>query len=242
MALILLLAIRYKQGEQKKIFTHLVSGFWYAATMVLFIIANKLTFSANVIMLQYTAPIWACLIGWFYLKEKPHWEHWAALCFIFFGMFLVFGSGLAGGSLLGDSLALISGITFAVSSIVIRKHKEGNPLDIMICAHILTIIYSIPFFFIFPPVFNAPNIFSILFMGFIQIGAASALFVYGMKRVRAIQAMLICAIEPVLNPVWVMLVIGEIPAVGVIAGGALIVAAVIFSSLISKQREAGKLL
>ena len=139
---------------------------------------------------------------------------------------------------MGDIFALISGITFAISSVVLRKHREGNPLDIMINAHIWCFLYSIPFFFIHPPFLNAPNILSVLFMGIFQIGIASALFAYGLKRVRVVQAMLTATIEPVLNPVWVLLVLGEKPAVSVITGGAVIIAAVIFSSLVSKQREA----
>lgn len=237
LAVLLLLSIRLKQGNLKEILSHITNGFWYAATMILFVYANKLTFAANSILLQYTAPIWACLLAWFYLKEKPHWEHWIALCLVCFGMLLVFGDGLTGGSLLGDSLSLISGITFAVSSVMIRKHKEGNPLDIMICAHLLTVLYSIPFLFIYPPQLNTANVLSVLYMGIFQIGLASILYVYGMKRVRTVQAMLTAAIEPVLNPVWVLLVLGEMPAISVIGGGVIIITAITFSSLVTRQRE-----
>jgi drug/metabolite transporter (DMT)-like permease len=233
LAAFLLLALRKKQQGSVKIIPLVFSGFWYAATMILFVIANKLTFSANAILLQYTAPVWTCLLAWFILKEKPHWAHWVALGLVCLGMLLVFGSGLKGDSLLGDIIALISGIAFAANSIAVRGYKGGDPLDVMISAHILTALFSIPFFFIFPPELNVANILSILFMGFFQIGAASALFVYGVRRVRAAQAMLTATIEPVLNPVWVLLVTGEKPAPSVFAGGAIIIAAVLFSSLVS---------
>ncbi|MDR0487104.1 MAG: DMT family transporter [Treponema sp.] len=241
LAAIFLLVLRRKQDAPKKLLLLFASGFWYAATMILFVIANKLTFSANAIVLQYTAPVWACLLGWFFLKEKPHWEHWSALFFTGIGMFLVFAKGFAnsfgGGSFLGDCLALVSGITFAASSVVLRGHKDGNPLDVMICAHIICVFFSLPFFFIYPPEISTGSITSILFMGIFQIGAASALFVYGVKRIRAVQAMLTAAVEPVLNPIWVLLVTGEKPAPSVITGGAVIIAAVIFSSLLGKRRE-----
>jgi len=236
LALIFLAFLRFRQEKPKKILSLLLSGSWYAATMILFVIANKLTLAANAILLQYTAPVWTCLLGWLYLKEKPYWEHWAALVLICFGMFLVFGNALSQGSVLGDFLALLSGITFAANSIVLRKHREGNPLDVMICAHILCVLYSIPFFFIYPVQLNAYNIMSILFMGFFQIGAATALFVYGIKRVRAVQAMLTAAIEPVLNPIWVLLITGEKPDLSVIAGGVIIIAAVVLSSSFNKKR------
>ena len=236
LAVLFLLIIRLGHEKPKKMFSLFISGSWYAATMILFVIANKLTFAANAILLQYTAPVWTCLLGWFYLKEKPYWEHWTALVLVCFGMILVFGNALAQGSFLGDCLALVSGITFAANSIVLRRHKDGNPLDVMICAHILCVMYSVPFFFIYPPEMSVNSTLSILFMGFFQIGASTVLFVYGIKRVRAVQAMLTAAIEPVLNPVWVLVVTGEKPALLVIAGGVIIIAAVVLSSLVNKKR------
>jgi drug/metabolite transporter (DMT)-like permease len=199
--------------------------------MILFVIANKLTASANAILLQYTAPAWAAIFGWLVLREKPHWEHWCALGLGFGGMFLVFSGGLAEGSLLGDTIALVSGMTFGLNSVVLRLKKDGNPADILIFSHIICVLFSLPFFFLYPPTMNAGNIMSILFMGFFQIGAASALFAYGIKRVSAVQAMLTATIEPVLNPVWVLVVTGEKPSLSVLAGGSLIVAAVIFTAV-----------
>jgi drug/metabolite transporter (DMT)-like permease len=240
LAVFFLLAIRRKAERPEKILGLAASGFWYAATMILFVIANKLTFSANAIVLQYTAPIWACLLGWLYLKEKPYWEHWFSLSLVLLGMFLVFGNAVAGGSLLGDCLALISGITFAANSVTLRGIKNGGALDVMIFAHILCAVFSVPFFFIYSPEFTAGNILSILFMGIFQIGAASALFVYGIRRVRAVQAMLTASIEPVLNPLWVLLITGEKPSFFVILGGLVIISAVVFSSLAGRKREINK--
>jgi drug/metabolite transporter (DMT)-like permease len=204
--------------------------------MVLFVIANKLTFSANAIVLQYTAPIWACLMGWVVLKERPQWGPWTALALVCLGMMLVFGNGLSAGSLSGDILALVSGITFAANSVALRGFKEGNPLDVMICAHILCVAFSVPFFFLYPPVFNTGTILAILFMGIFQIGCACALFVYGIQRIPAVQAMLTAAIEPILSPIWVFAVTGEKPSAWIIIGGAVIVTAVVFSSLVSRRQ------
>ena len=238
LAVFFLLAIRYKQEKPKNIPVLFASGFWYAATMILFVIANKLTLSANAIVLQYTAPVWTCLMAWLILKEKPYREHWLSLGLVCFGMILVFGNRLGRGSLLGDSLAVMSGIAFAANSVALRAIKNNNPLDVMVCAHIICAVFSVPFFILYPPETNTGNILSILFMGIFQIGAASALFVYGIKRIRAVQAMLTASIEPVLNPVWVLLVTGERPSLFVIFGGAFIITAVFISSLSGRQQEA----
>jgi drug/metabolite transporter (DMT)-like permease len=205
--------------------------------MMLFVIANKLTASANAILLQYSAPVWAALLGWALIREKPRWEHWLALGMVMGGLFLFFRDGLAAGSLLGDSLAVRSGVCFGANSVFMRMQKEGNPADAMLLSHVITAVVSLPFAGIYPPAFNAPNILAILFMGIIQIGCASLLFSYGIKRIPAIQAMLTAMAEPILNPLWVLLATGEQPASSALMGGGIIVAAVLISSLAGKNRE-----
>jgi drug/metabolite transporter (DMT)-like permease len=225
---------------RRDVFNMLFAGVCYAATMLLFVIANKLTTSANVILLQYSAPVWACLLAWLLLGEKPFWEHWTALVLVIGGMTLFFREGLAAGSMLGDGLAVVSGISFGANSVFMRAQKEGNPADSMLVSHILTALFSVPFFFIFPPRVSPSSAGIVLFMGIVQIGCASLLFAYGIKRISAIQAMLTASIEPLLNPVWVLVVTGEKPSVSAIAGGAIILFAIVFSSIIGKRREQGE--
>jgi drug/metabolite transporter (DMT)-like permease len=205
--------------------------------MLLFVAANKLTASANAILLQYTAPVWAALLAWFFLKEKPRWESWGAIALVSLGMLLVFSDGIAAGSLLGDIFALLSGIAFGANSVALRSRKDGNTMDIMFFSHALCVLFSLPFFFLYPPVIQPHNFASIAFMGILQVGAASALFAFGIKRVPAVQAMLTAAIEPVLNPIWVLLALGETPGITVLAGGGIILGAVLFSSIISTLRR-----
>ena len=212
-------------------------GIGYTMTMILFVVANKLTASANAIMLQYTAPVWAALLGWLILKERPRLEHWAAIVLVGFGMFLVFQGGFVTGSHLGDIVALLSGVLFATNSVVLRAREDKNPADIMLFSHILCALIAVPFLFLYPPVITFKSIMCLSYMGIFQIGMASALFSYGIRRVPAVQALLTSAIEPVLNPVWVLLVVGEKPELSVVAGGGIIVTAVVFSSTVSALRR-----
>jgi drug/metabolite transporter (DMT)-like permease len=209
----------------------------YALTMQFFVIANKLTTSANAIMLQYSAPVWAGLLGWFLIKEKPHWEHWGALVCVFGGLTLFFKDSFGGGAFLGDAVALLSGVFFGAHSVLLRMQKDGNPADSMLLAHGLNFALSIPFLFLYFPVFEAQALGAVLYMGIIQVGCASLLFSYGIKRVSAVQAMLTAMIEPVLNPLWVLFVTGEKPSVSALIGGGIIIAAVMASSVIGKKRE-----
>ncbi|MDR1904982.1 MAG: DMT family transporter [Treponema sp.] len=208
----------------------------YAATMLTFVSANKLTSSANAILLQYTAPVWAAVLGALILKEKPHWEHWTALLMVMGGLILFFKDSLGQGHAAGDCLALASGFFFALHSVCLRLQREENPQDSLLFAHVISASFALPFFFFFPPVVSLPAAGAVVFMGTIQIGLASFLFAYGIKRVTAIQAMLTAMIEPILNPVWVLLITGESPAVSAILGGGIIIAAVVFSSIIGRRR------
>ncbi|MDR1586222.1 MAG: DMT family transporter [Treponema sp.] len=241
-AAIFLLTLRFfgrrKQAPgQGSILCLTAGGFNYAATMIIFVIANKLTASANAILLQYSSPVWAALLGWLLIKEKPHWEQWGALVMVSFGMLLFFRNGLEGGGLLGDCLALVSGLSFGANSVIMRMQKDGSPMNIMLLSHVICALFSIPFVFLYPPSPGAGSILCILFMGIFQIGAASALFAYGIRRIPAVQSLLTATIEPVLNPVWVLAVTGEKPAPSALVGGGVIVAAVVISSIIGKRRE-----
>ncbi|MDR0557814.1 MAG: DMT family transporter [Treponema sp.] len=227
---------------QKKAFVHMrekpavpaafAAGWCYAGAMITFVVANKLTASANVILLQYSAPIWACLLAWLLIKEKPGWEHWTAIALTAGGMILFFKDGLKTGAIAGDVLAVVSGILFGANSVFMRMQKNGTPSDSMLVSHIVTALFAIPFFIIFFPTFTLSSTSTVAFMGVVQTGFASLLFSYGIKRINAIQAMLTASIEPVLNPLWVLAATGETPSSSAMIGGAVILFAVVFSSTI----------
>jgi drug/metabolite transporter (DMT)-like permease len=217
----------------------------YSATMISFVAANKMTNAANVILLQYSAPIWTALLGYFLIKEKPRIYHLAAMPFVFFGMFLFFKNSAGGGTALGNALAIFSGIAFGANSVFMRMQKNENPAAGMLGANILTACIGIPFLFKYMPAFSAGSILAICFMGFFQIGLASLLFSIGIKKISAISAMLIFTVEPVINPVWVFAVTGESPSLNALIGGGIIVlaalAANISENLKNKNNAAAKL-
>ena len=219
--------------------------FWAATfgnvfTMLCFVTANKLTASANVILLQYGAPVWAALLGWWIIKEKPRWEHWCALVLVIGGLFIFLREGLGSGSFGGDALSVVSGVFFASHTVFLRMLKDGNPRDAILMSHVVTGIISIPFMILYPPSISVSSMLPIIYMGFFQIGLASVLFSYGIKRVSAVQAMLTATLEPICNPIWVFIIIGERPSVSALIGGAIILCAVVFSSVIGRRRETAR--
>ena len=209
----------------------------YAGTIITFVIAVKITTAANAIILQYSAPVWAALLGWWLIKEKPHWEQWGAMVLVFVGLIIFLRNGLASGALLGDGLATLSGIFFAANCVFLRMMKDGNPRDCLLLSHAICAFIGIPFIFIYPPTMTVPSLLSVIYMGVVQLGLASIIYAYGIKRISAVQAMLTATLEPICSPIWVFLIIGEKPSILALLGGGIIIAAVVISSVIGKQRE-----
>ena len=208
-----------------------------AVTMLLFIYANKATTSANAILLQYGAPVYVAIIGAFVLKEKPRAEHWLAFVAIFAGMGIFFKDGLGGGQFAGDIASVVSGLTFAIYFVLMRKQKDGSPLESVLLAHVITagVGFGIALF-MQPPVFSPKALGAVTALGLVQIGLASVLFSFGIKRVTAVEGILVAVLEPVFNPVWVFLAVGEKPSSNALTGGAVIVVAVVVSTIVSMKR------
>ena len=228
-----------KTAKKNKPLPLWAAGSGYALMMISFVIANKLTTSANAILLLYTAPIWSVFLAWWLLSEKPRWEHWGALILIAVGFVLFFREALGAGSLLGDGIAALSGFFFGAYAVFLRQLKDGTPRDAMLLAHIICAVISSPFLVIYTPSFTPSSVLLILYMGSLQMGAGALFFAYGIKHISTVQAMCTAIFEPILNPVWVLLKTGEKPSLSAVAGGVIIICAVVASSLIGLRREQG---
>jgi len=209
-----------------------------AATMLLFVSANKTTTATNAIVLQYFAPVSTVFISALLLKERARVEHIVALPLVAAGMILMFLDELGGGRLLGNVLAFMSAITFSFYFVFMRMQKDGSPLESILLSHWLTAGICIVLSFFFPwPHITARALAAIAVLGIVQIGLSAILLSIAIKRVSAVQANLIAVIEPVFNPVWVFLAIGEAPGTNALIGGAIIIFAVTVTSIISARRR-----
>ena len=206
-------------------------------TMLLFVTANKTTTAANAILLQYIGPVFTAIIGAWILKERTRPEHWIAFAFVGAGMVLLFMDKLGGGRLLGNVLAVLSGLVFSFHFIFMRLQKDGSPLESTLLAHWLTAAIGIGVALFLPaPAFSWKAAGAIAVLGILQVGVAAILFAFAIQRIPAVFANLIAVIEPVFNPLWVFLALGEAPGFHAIIGGVIIVAAVAGASVVSARR------
>ncbi len=217
-------------------FAQIAAAVCYSATMLGFVAANKLTTAANAILLQYTAPVYAAILGWIFLGERTSWLDWVTIGVVLGGMVLFFLDKLSVGGMAGNLLAVASGVTFAGSMVFLRKQKDGSPLESILLSHGLTFVVSIPFLWKGMP--SLAGWAALGLLGLFQVGLSSIFLAYGVRHVTALQSLLIAVIEPLFNPLWVFLAIGEVPGPFAVVGGVLILLSVTARSVASVLRPA----
>jgi drug/metabolite transporter, DME family len=217
-----------------------VNGIFYAAILILFVIATKLTTAANAIFLQYTAPIYVLVFEPLINKTEFKRINVITIFVCFIGMILFFMGELSFTHIEGNIIALLSGIAFAAFLIGMRNNKHeyqfstifyGNIIITLICFPTLGSLQAL----------TMSDLFMVAFLGIFQIGIAYAIFTYGLKRVLAIEASLIAMIEPVLNPVWVLIWYGEVPSFLAIIGGLMIISVIALRTLFLESYTLRKL-
>jgi drug/metabolite transporter (DMT)-like permease len=199
----------------------------YTLMMFLFVAATKLTTAANAILLQYSAPIYIAIFGGWLLKEKATLRDWITIVFVIAGMVLFFMDSLSGGSMIGNILAILSGVAFAFNTMLMRKQKDANPYENVFWGNVLSAIIGIPF--ALSATISARSWTGLILLGVFQLGVSYILYSKAIKNTKALEATLISIVEPLLNPLWVLLVLGEKPGKWALIGGAVVLASITIS-------------
>jgi len=215
----------------------LVTALAYTGCTVLFAAATKLTTAANAILLQYTAPVWVALFGAWLLQEHATRADWLTMIAAFGGMAVFLYDGLRLNDLAGILLAIASGVSFAMMIVLLRKQRAVSTIEPVILGNILG------FFIGLPSICAAPwpgpgSLVALLVLGVFQLAIPYLLYSRAIRHVTALEAVLIPVIEPILNPVWVMLVIGERPSPLALLGGTIVLGAVTWRAVDSIRRRA----
>ncbi|HBE77950.1 MAG TPA: EamA family transporter [Firmicutes bacterium] len=208
----------------------------YAATVTLFVIANKLTTAVNAILLQYTAPVYTAFLGAWLLKEKTSKLDWLTIALVMGGMGLFFLDKLSVGNIAGNICAILSGVTFGATAVLLRKQKDGSPLESVILGNIITALIGLPFMLQSAPAGTFSWLYLII-LGVFQLGISYILYTLAIRHVTALEAILIPIIEPILNPLWVFLVMGEAPGVWALVGGFIVLVSITGRCLIVALKE-----
>ncbi len=214
----------------------LIGAVGYAGCTVMFCVATTLTTAANAILLQYSSPVWVALFGAWFLSERTTRADWITIAVVLGGMTLFFADGLELDHVLGNSMAVLSGVAFAAMIIALRKQKDGSPVESIILGNLLALVIGLPWI-IGAPALPASGWFALIVLGVVQLGVSYWLYARAIKHVTALEAALIPVIEPILNPLWVLLALGEKPSRLALIGGAIVLTAVTLRAVDSIRRS-----
>jgi DME family drug/metabolite transporter len=227
-----------------------VASIAYAACLTLFVLANKLTTSANTIFLQAAAPLYLLLLGPWLLKEPVKRSDLGVLGVMGLGFVLVFlgtapPARTAPNPALGNILAALSGVAWAFLVIGLRwlgkaeaaaGHEAPSPTTAVVLGNLLAALINLPFALPFASV-TTVDLGTILFLGIVQIGIAYMLMSRALKHVGALEASILLMVEPALNPLWSWMLHGETPGLWSLGGGALILGATLLKGAVDARGE-----
>ena len=194
-------------------------------TTTLYTIANKLTTAANTIVLQFTAPIFVIFFVWMFFKERPKRMDIAASVVVFIGIICFFIDGLSSGNMLGNVLAVLSGVSYA-GVFMMNSFEKSDSLSSIFLGQALSAVTCV--WFVFGETdFGITAIGGITALGVFQLALAYIFMSKGLDEVPAVTASLTTAIEPILNPLWVALFYHEMITPLAFAGAVIVIAAVV---------------
>ena len=190
------------------------------ATTTLFIVADKLTTAANAILIQYVAPVFIILFMWAFFKERPRRLDVITCVLVLGGIACFFLDGLGGGNMLGNGIALISGVTMA-GMYMMNKIPGGDSFSATVMGHFMAGLLGLPFL-LQERDFGVQAVGCMLVLGIFQLGLAFVCFCTGIKLTAPVTASLINGLEPILNPILVAIVVKEFISPMSALGGAIV--------------------
>ena len=214
-----------------------LTGIFMGATCMLFVAANKLTTAANAIVLQFTAPIFLVFFSALFFHRKFHREDVLAVVFTMMGISMFFLDQISGGRLIGNLLGICSGCTMGLMYLFMGEIGEQERMSSIVLAECFTVLVSIPFGFAAPIEISFRPVLFIVLLGVFQLGIPYILYALAAAKCPPLACCLLAALEPLLNPVWVMIFYGEMPGVRALVGGGIVIAAVTAWSLFNSHTQ-----
>jgi drug/metabolite transporter, DME family len=219
-----------RQWKSTPVFLFAIAS--YAGCLVSFVTATKWTTAANAIFLQYAGVIWVLLLSPVVLKEPLRRRDVLAIGVAILGMALFFVGRFEARGMAGNAMALLSSVFFASLVLALRRERDAAQSAIT-WGNILLALVLLPF--VARDLSLSPRSGVVLaLLGIFQIGMAYILFVRGLQHVTATEASLTGMIEPVANPVWVLIFLGETPSAYAIIGGGIVLGAIAWHTAAGK--------
>ena len=219
-------AIRHKPRMNRWV---LLGALAVCGTNILFSIANKMTTAANAIVLQFTAPIFVMVFTAIFFRRRPGKLDLVTCAAVLGGILFFFVDSLSAGGMVGNVLALISGISYA-GVFMMNDMPEGDAISSVFWGDVFSAVVGLPFVAMETD-FSATAVVSV------QVALAYILLTIGLKTTPPVTASLVSGIEPVLNPILVAVFYHEMIGPTALVGAVIVVGSVVAYNVICGRRE-----
>ena len=218
------------------------TGIAKGLTCLLFVVANKMTTAANAIVLQYTAPVFLLLFSALIYGRRFSRADVTAVGLTLAGISLFFLGQFDAGRMIGNLIAVAAGASMGVMYMLMGEVTESERLSSVLIGEAFTFLVGVPFLFLYPPAVTAVPAAFIVILGIFQLGIPYILYSLAAGKCSPLACCLLGALEPLLNPLWVLIFYGEKPGVFALIGGAVVIATVTVWSMLpsfaGKRKEA----
>ena len=204
-------------------------------TNILFTMANKMTTATNAIVLQFTAPVFVLLISMLFLHKKPQKLDLVVCAVVLLGVLCFFMESLGAGELLGNLVALCSGLTYA-GVFLLNDMPHADPISSVFWGDVCSAVVGLPFL-LQETDFSPGPMASLFILGAFQVGLAYIFMCQGLKTTPAVTASLISGIEPVLNPRLVAIFYHETIGPLSLAGASIVVVSIVIYNMIKERKN-----
>ncbi len=233
-SLVIYLYIRISHHRVKINKVSLAGALCVMAMLLCYVASMKLTTAANAIVLEYTAPVFVLLLEMALFQKRPKRSDVLFSLLVLLGIIIVVSDGLAKGNLIGDLLALASGVFYALT-IMLNDFEGGDSLTSVLLGHIFCVFAGLPSL-LSEGEFALRTFALLAFLGIFQAGAGYTLLTVGLKHCEPLPASLAASIEPVLNPILVAVFYGEYVSGKAFLGAAIVIGSIVLNQWLSMKR------
>ena len=216
----------------------LLTGTAMCLCCTLFVLGNKMTTAANAIVLQYTAPVFLLLFSVVFLHKKFRRMDVAAVLFTLLGIALFFFDQMDAGKLAGNLVSIAAGAAMGLMYMCMGEAKGAERFSSILICEILSSLIGLPFFPAGSMDFSFLPVFLIVVLGIFQLGLPYILYALASESCPALACSLIAALEPLLNPLWVLLFFGEVPGIFALLGGSVVIATITLWCILGDRKKA----
>jgi len=213
-----------------------IAGFAYCGALLFFVLATKLTSAANAIFLQAAAPLYVLILSPWLLKERLRTSDFVLMSALACGLALAFfgqpaQSETAPNPALGNVMGVFAGLSWGLTLIALRSLSRGGDaasgIRTAAVGNLITFLVCLPMALTMPRHAGLSDMIAIGYLGIFQVALAYVILIRGISHVPAVESSALLLAESALNPVWAWIFAGEAQPMLAVAGGAVILSAML---------------